>query len=431
MRKSKAVGLCAVLTGTALMATGCLGGDDGGGGGGGGGSVEIVGAFSGTQQDGFEADIAAISEELGIDIEYVSTSQFEVVLPSRVQGGNEPDIAIFPQPGLLRDLAASGDVVSLADAGVDVDAAVAAAVPGVIDTATVDDVVYGLPYSINGKSLVWYPSPEFETANYEPATTHAELVALTNQIKADGTAPWCFGVDVGWPGTDWLEEYVLRVGGPEVYDQWVAHEIPFNDPVIVEAGEAVAELLLADGNVYGGRQAITANTFDVADDGLWTEPPSCFLHRQGNFITSFFPQDVQDDLTANTNLFLLPPYEGGYEGQPILGGGDLMAMFDTENEDAARVLEAIASSDFGANSAQTGAWLSPYTAFDSTQYANETLATIADLIYTADTFRFDGSDSMPGEVGNGTFWVGMVEWMGGQKDLQTVLNEIEASWPSS
>jgi len=430
MSRSKAIRLTAVLGATALLATGCLGGG-GDKGGTASASVEIVGAFSGSQQVGFEADIAKISEDLGIDITYVSTNQFEVVLPSRVQGGNEPDIAIFPQPGLLKDLVASGDIVSLADAGVDVAAATDAAVPGIIDTATVDDVVYGLPYSINGKSLVWYPSPEFEDAGYVPAKTHQELVALSDQIKADGTAPWCFGVDVGWPGTDWMEEYVLRVGGPEVYDQWVSHEIPFNDPIVKQAGEAVAELLLVDGAVYGGKQAITANTFDVADDGLWTDPPSCFLHRQGNFITSFFPDDVQADLAANTKMFILPPYEGGYEGQPILGGGDFMAMFDTKNEAAAQVLEAIASAEFGADSAQTGAWISPYVAFDKSLYANETLAAVADLIYGADVFRFDASDQMPGEVGNGTFWTGMVEWMGGQKDLDTVLNEIENSWPKS
>jgi alpha-glucoside transport system substrate-binding protein len=429
MRRSKAISLGAVAAATALVATACAGGDGGGDStGGGDGTIEIMGAFSGQQQEGFEQDIAKVAEELGIEIEYISTSQFEVVLPSRVAGGDAPDIAIFPQPGLLKDLVSQGEVVSLADAGVDLDTISAAAVPGIIDTATVDDVVYGVPYSINGKSLVWYPSPEFEDANYAPATSHQELVTLTNQIKSDGTAPWCFGVDVGWPGTDWMEEYVLRVGGPEVYDQWVNHEIPFNDPVVVEAGEAVAELLLEEGNVYGGTQGITANTFDVADDGLWTDPPSCFLHRQGNFITSFFPEDVQADLTANTNLFLLPPYEGGYDGQPILGGGDFMALFDTENSEAAAVIDAIASPDFGADSAQSGAWLSPYVEFDSTQYANETLATVADLIYTADVFRFDGSDQMPAAIGSNAFWKQATSWITGQ-DTKTTVDNVERAWP--
>lgn len=424
MRVTKAVRWGALVGATALVSTACVGGGDSAE------KVEIVGAFSGQQQAEFEKDIAVIADDLGIEIEYVSAAQFEVVLPSRVQGGNEPDIAIFPQPGLLRDLVDSGDIVALEDAGVDVQAATDAAVPGIVDTATVDGVVYGLPYSINGKSLVWYPVPEFEDAGYAPAESYQELLDLTNQIKADGTAPWGFGVDAGWPGTDWMEEFVLRTAGPEVYDQWWQHEIPFNDPAILEAGERVAEILLADGNVYGGQQAITAQTFDVGDDCLWTSPPNCMMHRQGNFITAFFPDDVQADLAANTNFFRLPPMEVG-DPAPMLGGGDFMAMFDASNENAAAVLEAIASPSFGANSAKAGSWLSPYVDFDSSQYANDTLSSVADLIYTSEIFRFDASDLMPGQVGNGTFWTGMVEWMGGQKDLATVLDEIEASWPSS
>src|SRR5659263_391677 len=99
----------------------------------------------------------------------------------------------------VHDVVHRGGVDDSRHSGVRRGGDVDAAVPGIIDTATVDDVVYGLPYSINGKSLVWYPSPEFEDAGYVPATTHQELVALSDQIKADGTAPWCFGVDVGWP----------------------------------------------------------------------------------------------------------------------------------------------------------------------------------------------------------------------------------------
>jgi alpha-glucoside transport system substrate-binding protein len=42
---------------------------------------------------------------------------------------------------------------------------------------------------------------------------------------------------------------------------------------------------------------------------------------------------------------------------------------------------------------------------------------------------FDGSDTMPGEVGSGSFWRGMVAWVTGQKDTATVLTEIDESWP--
>ena len=46
-------------------------------------------------------------------------------------------------------------------------------------------------------------------------------------------------------------------------------------------------------------------------------------------------------------------------------------------------------------------------------------------------FRFDGSDQMPGKVGSGSFWTGMVNYTSGAANLDTVLKEIDASWPTS
>ena len=54
---------------------------------------------------------------------------------------------------------------------------------------------------------------------------------------------------------------------------------------------------------------------------------------------------------------------------------------------------------------------------------------IAVLVAEATSFRFDGSDLMPGEVGAGSFWTGMTSWVSGAADLETVLAEIDASWP--
>ncbi|MGM9000224.1 hypothetical protein ACTFD5_01415, partial [Campylobacter jejuni] len=63
----------------------------------------------------------------------------------------------------------------------------------------------------------------------EPATMQ-ELTTITEKIKADGIAPWSDGWDdgqaTGWVGTDWIEEFMLRVHGPVVYDDWTKHRIP-------------------------------------------------------------------------------------------------------------------------------------------------------------------------------------------------------------
>jgi alpha-glucoside transport system substrate-binding protein len=434
MSARTSVRMGALVAGSALLVTGCLseGGDDGGGEGG-GGSVEIVGAIGATNAEGLQAEMEQISEELGITVTYETLPDFDTVIQSRVRGNNAPDIALFPQPGVLCDLADGGNVTALDDL-VDLGAISDALIPGVGEVGMCQDgSTYGIPVSINVKSVVWSPTPEFSD-QYEFPASHQELVELSDQIAADGTPPWCFAFEAqqatGWYVTDWIEEYVLRIGGPDFYDQWVTHEVPFNDPIVVQAGEAFEELVLADGHAVLDRRGMAATRWEDAMQPLVADPPGCFMARQGNFIIGFWPTEVQQNAQEFVETNLLPPYEGGYDGQPVLGGGDLAAAF-SDREEVATVLEALYSSDFGdvwANS-EGSEFLSPYPDFDGSAYQNEITAEIANLVTEADAFRFDGSDLMPGQVGAGTFWTEMTSWVAGQTDLETALQNIEDSWP--
>jgi alpha-glucoside transport system substrate-binding protein len=434
MTTRRVVRVGAVLTGTALAAAGCLG-QDGGGGGGGAGSVEIIGAASGANLRAIQAEAEQyLSDETGLDVTYTQLPDFDTVIQSRVRGGNAPDIALFPQPGVMFDLVEGGSLVAMDDM-VDIDAIREQMIPGLTEIAVVDGQTYGLPASINVKSLVWHPIPEFEEAGYEIPTTHQELVALTEQIKADGTPPWCFAFEAqaatGWYITDWIEEYVLRVGGPDVYDQWVRHEIPFNDPVVKEAAEAFEELVLAEGNAVLNRNEMAATRWEDGMQPLVADPPGCFMARQGNFIIGFWPPEIQAAASENVDSFLLPPYEGGFEGQPVLGGGDLIGVFDAENEDVQAVVEAMLTPEFGQVwAAQEGSeFVSAFSDFDASTYNNDIYGQIGEQVAAAEAFRFDGSDLMPGQVGSGTFWTEMTAWVTGQRDLDTALQNIEDSWP--
>lgn len=233
MIQKRTVRLGAALAATALVAAGCLSdGGSNGDGGDGDGRVEIVGAQSGGTADALRVELALLSEELGIEVTYATIPDFDTVIHARVRGGNAPDIALFPQPGIMFDLAESGQLAALDDV-IDVAAIGSAMIPGLADIVSKDGRTYGLPGSISVKSLVWVPTA-FEEAGYAVPADTDELLALTEQIKADGTPPWCFAFEAqaatGWNITDWIEEYVLRIGGPEVYDQWITNEIPFNGP---------------------------------------------------------------------------------------------------------------------------------------------------------------------------------------------------------
>ena len=169
----------------------------------------------------------------GADVEHEGSGEFEAQLKVRIDGGNAPDIAVIPQPGLMTDLARQGKLVAEPDVGAYVKDNFLA---GYDQIGSVDGQFYGAPLSANVKSLVWYSPKEFAAKGYAVPTTLAEMKTLSDKIVADGGTPWCNGIEsgtaTGWPVTDWLEDFVLRMYGPEVYDQWVQHKIPFNDPKI-------------------------------------------------------------------------------------------------------------------------------------------------------------------------------------------------------
>ena len=398
------------------------------------GVVEILGAFGGAEADAFAESLAAFEEESGIDIQYVPDQDFTTTIQQRVGASDAPDIGLFPQPGGLVGLAEDGAIQPI-DSFLDYDSLNRSLIPGFLDSAQFNGRVYGAPMRMAVKSLVWYPKPAYEEGGYstEPANL-GELTKIADEIRGSGTAPWCMGWEsdqaTGWVGTDWIEEYMLRLHGPDVYDDWTSHAIPFNDPRVVEAFDAFGELVKTEGSVPGGAQGVLNTPFGEAMTPAFKDPPGCYLHRQGNFASGLYPAEVQENLDERVGLYVFPPAEGGFEGQPILGGGDLAALFNGNDEDSIKVMEFLTSDQFGVEWAKIGGWLSPHSTFDMENYPNQTTKDIAQIAIDADVFRYDGSDLMPTAVGGGSFWAGMVQWMTGSKTTQQVVDDIEASWPS-
>ena len=444
-RNNRVLSLGVMCTTVAMLTAGCLsGGGDGsssGGGGGGGtddgdGVVEIIGAFGGVEADSFEKEIKSFEDESGIDIQYTGTQDFQTIITSKVRAGDTPDIGIFPQPGTLTQLGEDGEVAPIDDY-LDTAALEKTLIPGLLDAGAGEDgTTYGAPMRVAVKSLVFVPKKAYSEGGYstEPASIQ-ELIQIGDQIKADGVAPWCIGYGsdaaTGWVGTDWIEEYMLRLHGPEVYDQWVSHEIPFDDPKVQEAFDAYGEIVKTEGNVRGGAEAVINTPFAEAGTPAFETPPGCMMQRQGNFITGFFPEDIQANLDESVDVFYFPAYEGGYDGNPVLGGGDLAASFNADDEETTKVMEYLSGEDFGKSWAGDGGWLSPHSTFDTSLYPDETTRKVGEIAANADVFRFDASDLMPTEVGGGSFWTGMVEWTTGDKTTEEVTQEIEQSWPSS
>ena len=374
----------------------------------------------------------------GADVRYEGAREFEAQLPVRLQAGNPPDIAYIPQPGLLQTLVRDyPDVVvpvgDLAESNVDqyYD-------PSWKGYGTVDDVFYGTPLGSNVKSFVWYSPDMFAEAGYEIPETWDALIELSDQIVADGGTPWCAGIEsgdaTGWPATDWLEDVLLRTAGPDVYDQWVAHDIPFNDPAIAEALEAVGSILKNDDYVnagFGDVRTIASTPF--TDAGFPILDGECWMHRQASFYAANWTE-YQDDVVVGEDgdvfAFYFPAMT--VDERPLLGGGEFTVAFADRPEVAA--FQAYLTSPEWVNNKITqhpgGGWVSANNQQDFDLYASPIDRLSAELL-ADDTavFRFDASDLMPGEVGAASFWTEMTNWIANDKADQAVLDDIEASWP--
>jgi alpha-glucoside transport system substrate-binding protein len=431
----------AAASAVTLLTSGCLssgdsGGDSGEASGPGKKTIEIMFGFGGDQTQGFKDALEPYAKANGLTIKYTQSDSFDTQIRTRQQGNNLPDIALFPQPGLLKDIQkrAQGKMVEL-DSILDIPKIKDSMVPGIVDAAAVGGKTYGVPVSMNVKSLVFYPKKAFEAKGYAAPKTLAELTALADKIKADGTAPWCVGLEsgaaTGWPGTDWIEELVLKQLGPDKYDQWVAGELDFSSPEVKGVFQTYEKLILTEGQTLGGRKSIVSTAFQTAANPMFENPPKCFLHRQGNFVTQkgFFPDAVWSQLEANVGVFPFPKDRF----DTVLGGGDLAAAF-TKDANVVKVMKEMTENPkFGEVWASEGdrGFLSPHKSFDVSKYANSLTRGIAEGAYASSGMRFDGSDAMPGTVGAGTFWKGMVAFTSGQQDLDATLKGIDDSWPAS
>jgi alpha-glucoside transport system substrate-binding protein len=424
----------------ALVATACGsddsegGGDGGGGGGKNTGKVTLLSAVEPEEADAVQQIFDdLINDGADYTAEIEAAGNFEEQFQIRAEGGSL-DLAAVPQPGAIAALADDGKIVALEDLGFDIDELNKTFGESFVSLGEHKGKHYGLPTNINLKSMVWYPKDDFDKAGYEIPKTWDDLIALSDQMVADGNTPWCVGFEsegaTGWPATDWMEDIMLRTAGPETYDKWVAHEIPFNDPAVKTAAERFGEILFTDKYVLGGAAASADVPFGDAPAPMFQEPPGCWLHRQASFINSFFPEDAKAGV--DYDWFPLPPIdqEGTlYAGELTVVGSNRPEVVDFLKKFMGKEVQC----EMG--SVVLSSRISPNVEVGPDCYANQILADASVILTKAleeGTGRFDASDLMPPVVGSGSFWTGMIKYVKeGPSSLDGVLADIEASWPKS
>jgi alpha-glucoside transport system substrate-binding protein len=403
-----------------------------------GSTVTMFGSILSPESDSLNKSWAAFDRCTGITIKYTGSNTFESDLPVKVNGGNAPDLAIIPQPGLLQQMVATGSVKKPPAKTVSNENNWNAAWKGY---GSVNGTFYAAPMSANMKSMVWYSPKFFAQHNYTVPKTWHDLMSLSAKMASDmkganGFKPWCGGISSGtasgWPATDWLEEAVLGTYGGQVYDDWISHKVTFEDQKIENAMKTVAGYMQNPAWVnggYGGVQSIASTTFQNA--GLPILKSKCGMLQQASFYEAQWPKGtkVGPAATDDAMAFYLPPVDASV-GTPVEGGGEFVTAFSSSGAVQA-VQSYLSSPDWADSRIQVApGWVSANTKVEKSLYTDPIDKLSAQ--YLADpkaTFRFDASDSMPAAVGSGAEWKAMVDWFGSGKSIADVAKEIDAAWP--
>jgi alpha-glucoside transport system substrate-binding protein len=382
-----------------------------------GGTVQVVGSWSGAEEEAFLAMVAPFEERTGVDVQYSGTRDLNGLLWEGVAKDRPPDVAGLPGPGQMVEFARHGALQDLSGV-IDVQAYKQGTVPAFIELGTVDDKLVGVFIKATLKGLIWY-NPRIYTL--ETPQTWTELEQLALLAKRRETKTWCLGLESeatsGWPGTDWIEDIVLRESGPDVYDEWVAGRHPWTSPEIRSAFERYGRVV-ADG--WGGAAQQLATSFADGGNALFSDPPGCLFHHQATFMTEFFRTRAAAR-ADEYDFFPFPEIDPRF-ARSVTGGGDLFGMFN-DTPQARALMQYLVTPEAQSVWVQRGGALS--VNLQVTNYPDEVSRRAAEVLTSADRFRFDASDLMPENM-NQAFLQAILEYTRKPADLDAILATLDS-----
>lgn len=361
-------------------------------------TVTVLSLWGGSEKDAFIKVLKAFEKKTGIKTQYETARDFLPVIRTRIAAGNPPMVAIIPRPGVLADLAREGAVKDLASMGISKSYLTSNYSKAWIDLGTVDGKVYGIAAKANSKSVFWYSPAGLRKLGVAVPRTWAQLVAATKKIKAKGETPWAVGAKDSWTLTDWFENIYVRSAGPAKYTQLFSGKLPFTDPSVARALGLMTSII-REPYVAGGIAGALGTGFVDGIGLVFGENPTAHLYMEGGFVGGIALGDVNPKLKPGVTIqeAPFPPIVPRF-GSPLVGGGDLAAAF-VDNAEVRKLLQYLSSQEAGKIWVSTGAIVSPNKRVPPSAYPNVLVRAEAKQVATAKVFRFDGSDLLPGSLG--------------------------------
>ena len=408
--------LAGCSTGSSNQGTGATGDLDGA-------NLTIAADWTGAEQENFQKVLDKFASDTGAKVTYTSYgSDVATTLETKITGGDPPDVAVIPQPGLLKKLAQDGSLIELS--GDTLNSVKENFSQDWVDLGTVDGKTYGIWFKGSNKSTVWYNTKVYDDAGATEPKTWDDFVTALKTVSDSGTPGLSVGADVGWPLTDWFENVYLRTAGQDKYDQLSNHEIPWTDQSVIDALTVLSNLW-SDSSLLdpGGAQ----RTFGDSVTQVFGDPPKAGTVYEGDFVAGNIAADTTAEVGTDAKFYDFPSIDGS---DPSVVGGGNAAIQLTEKKGAAELMNYLASPEAATIWVKLGGFTSPNKAVNVADYPDDTSRQIAEAVVGAKIFRFDMSDLAPsafgGTKGAGE-WQIMLDFYTNPTDVQGTAQKLEAA----
>ncbi|GHO88697.1 ABC transporter substrate-binding protein [Dictyobacter formicarum] len=390
-------------------------------------SIDVLTVWSGEELESFNMINAAFTKKTGIKVNVEATRDLLAVLTTRLRGNSPPDISGISSINHFHELASQNKLVRL-DTFLDMKQYQKNYAQAWIDFSSHDGKLYAVLPKANTKGTIWYNPRAFHEVGASVPQTWDELIELSDKLASQGKYPWSLGVESGatsgWPAADWIAEIYINKYGPELYDQWVAHKIPWTHPSIKDAFQTFGRIALGKHYVNGGAQAILATNFQDASYLPFEKPPRAYMYYLGDFTAGFIKHQFKGIKSGlDFNFFPFPEINPRYKGS-VIGGADLMAAFK-DNNGTRQFMEFMTTAEAQSIWVRRGGATSVNSAVEKSVYPDAIAWATAQQMTKAMAFRVSADDLMPQGL-ESAFWKGALNYIGDPNQLDNILNNLES-----
>ncbi|GCE21358.1 ABC transporter substrate-binding protein [Dictyobacter kobayashii] len=390
-------------------------------------SIDVLTEWSGEELDSFNMINAVFTKKTGIKVNVETTRDLLAVLTTRLRGNNPPDVSGMPSVSHFHELAAQNKLVRL-DTFFNMQQYQKNYAQAWIDYSSDNGKVYAVLPKANTKGTIWYNPQAFHEVGVSVPQTWDELLALSDKLARQGKYPWSLGVESGatsgWPAADWIAEIYLNKYGPDLYDQWVAHKIPWTDASIKDAFRTFGQIALGKHYVNGGAQAILATNFQDASYLPFEKPAKAYMYYLGDFAAGFIKNQFKTIKSGQDfSFFPFPSINPQYKGS-VIGGADLLTAFK-DNDGSRQFMEFMTTAEAQSIWVKRGGATSVNSAVEKSVYPDAVAWATAQQMTKATAFRVSADDLIPQTV-QYAFWKGTLTYISDPGQLDSVLNTIES-----